>query len=101
MAYNKKCLWLGKLGDRKLQSSKPISVLGIKPNLYPIISLMCLSAREWRGREKVAVFDFYLKYLFSPWILVLTGCLHTAWRRLLSPLPLSCLDPLHPPSELT
>lgn len=46
MAYNKKYLWSGKLGDRKLKSSKPISMLGMKPKLYSIINLMCLSARQ-------------------------------------------------------
>lgn len=51
MAYNKKYLWSGKLGDRKLKSSKPISTLGLKPNGYPIINLMCLFAREWGGRK--------------------------------------------------
>lgn len=51
MAYNKKYLWSGKLGDRKLKSSKPISVLGMKPNLYPIINLKCLSAGSGEGER--------------------------------------------------
>lgn len=98
MAYNKKYLWSGKLGDRKLKSSKPISMLGTKPTLYPIINLTCLCAGDWRGGERGAAFD--LRNLFSPWASVLAGCPHAAWRRRLSPLPLPCLGPQHPPPEL-
>lgn len=65
MAYNKKYLWSGKLGDRKLKSSKPISMLGMKPNLYPIINLMCLSAKEWRGREGSSIWFLFKVPLFA------------------------------------
>lgn len=67
MAYNKKYLWSGKLGDRKLKSSKPISMLGKKPNLYPNHKpyvFICKGVE--REKERVAIFDFYLKYLFRP-----------------------------------
>jgi hypothetical protein len=69
-------LWSGKIGDRKLRFSEPIFILGMKPNLYPIINLMCLSGRVERETGMAAAFDFYLKYLSALWILVLTGCLH-------------------------
>jgi len=50
MTYSKKYLWSGKLGDRKLKSSKPISMLGMKSNLYPIVNLCVYHGNGWGER---------------------------------------------------
>lgn len=52
------------LGDRKqfkLKSSKPIFILGMKPNHDPILNLMFACA----GAGEASIVLFYFIYLFS------------------------------------
>lgn len=65
MVYNKKYLWLGKLGDRKLKFFKFIFMFGKKLNFYlnyKFYVFICKGVE--REKERVAIFDFYLKYFF-------------------------------------